>query len=278
MTTSRQSEIKVFLEKEIGKKFTQSRVLSENILVLDNEYFIKSFKDSSHKEAEIQGIKLINEYLVDLDNNLKTPYVFYNKKDSIIYGYISTSRNTSSEKKFADQLYDLHECTGRKFGFPNDNFIGLGRQTNSLSDDWGDFFFNHRLCKMAETSKNIRWLESLNDNQKKIINLLNDHNPSPSPLHGDLWSGNVIFNGDDNFLIDPAVYYGDREVDLAMTELFGGFNKSFYDNYFSKYKRDQKYEIRKIIYNLYHLINHYNIFGESYFGSVERSLKTINHY
>lgn len=272
------NDVKASLERENNKKFSNIRNLSENILILDNEYFIKSFDSSEKKTSEFLGIIKLEDVLKSLKTSLKTPYIFKDGDKFIVYGFVASERNSFSEGSFAEQLKDLHDQTVKSFGFETDNFIGEGIQENSISDDWGSFFYEYRLIPIVKRSKNSNWDEVIAKNKNKIINILNEHKPLPSPVHGDLWSGNVIFSGDENYLIDPSFYYGDREVDLAMSDLFGGFGKTFYERYFSLYKRDSKFEIRKIIYNLYHLINHYNIFGETYHGPIDRSLKHLNFY
>ncbi len=163
-----------------------------------------------------------------------------------------------------------------RFGFVSDNFIGASKQINSCRDTWTDFFRQCRLepqFKMAE-----RYFDR--DLAAKIIGFL-DHldeiliEPEyPSLLHGDLWSGNVMIGPDGRaMLIDPAVYVGHAEADIAMTELFGRRPESFYRSYRENGGMQQGYEKRKDIYNLYHLLNHLNLFGRSYLGSVVDIIK-----
>ena len=108
-----------------------------------------------------------------------------------------------------------------------------------------------------------------------VRRLLEGHRPEASLLHGDLWSGNAGFTQDGPVIFDPAVYYGDREADLAMTELFGGFPRSFYDAYDAEWPLPQGYEIRKEVYNLYHLLNHLNLFGAGYLAQVQATLRLL---
>ena len=165
---------------------------------------------------------------------------------------------------------------GKMFGFYEDNFIGATRQINSPKSGWIDFFREARLgaqMKWAshyfdESDKRLcqRWLERLGD-------LLTEPE-FPSLLHGDLWSGNVMPDRSGHpMLIDPAVYVGHYEADLAMTELFGGFAPEFYDAYHEIIPKGSGYADRRDIYNLYHLLNHLNLFGGSYLISVRRILK-----
>ena len=159
-------------------------------------------------------------------------------------------------------LARLHRVTGPRFGWARDNYIGLAPQVNAWRDSWAEFFLECRLRPQA--SKAGIALPS--------INLLDDHHPQPSLLHGDLWNGNVGFTKEGPVVFDPAVYYGDREADLAMTELFGGFPREFYEAYGAL---DEGYARRKHLYNLYHLLNHLNLFGEGYRGQVNACLRLL---
>ncbi|MBP3233260.1 MAG: fructosamine kinase family protein [Eubacterium sp.] len=168
--------------------------------------------------------------------------------------------------------------SGGRYGFDTDNYIGATVQINSPQDSWIDFFRDCRLhpqFKMAE-----RYFDDAD--VKKILRLLDripelliepDH---PSLLHGDLWSGNYIVGNDGKaWLIDPAVYVGHAEADLAMTELFGRFPAAFYNAYSNVNAIDSGYKDRRDLYNLYHLINHLNLFGGTYYSAV---ISTIDYY
>lgn len=164
------------------------------------------------------------------------------------------------------------------FSFYEDNFIGATVQINSPKSSWVKFFQNTRLgvqMKMAD-----RYFDK--DDKKRcqlLIDRLRDlliEPKFPSLLHGDLWSGNAMPDRNGNpMLIDPAVYIGHHEADIAMTELFGGFPSTFYNAYYEIIPKESGYEDRRDIYNLYHLLNHLNLFGNSYLASVRRILK---HY
>jgi protein-ribulosamine 3-kinase len=156
----------------------------------------------------------------------------------------------------------LHRQTGARFGWARDNYIGLAPQINSWRDSWAEFFLECRLRPQAmKAGIELPW-----------ITLLDDHHPQPSLLHGDLWNGNVGFTKEGPVVFDPAVYYGDREADLAMTELFGGFPREFYEAYGAL---DEGYARRKHVYNLYHLLNHLNLFGGGYRAQVDACLRLL---
>jgi protein-ribulosamine 3-kinase len=164
-------------------------------------------------------------------------------------------------------LAALHRQTGPRFGWHRDNYIGLAPQINSVRDNWKDFFWECRLRPQA--------LRARLAVPEEILTPLQDHEPQPSLLHGDLWSGNAGFTPEGPVAFDPAVYYGDREADLAMTELFGGFPRAFYEAYNEAFPLPEGYERRKHVYNLYHLLNHLNIFGGSYLPQVKATLRLL---
>jgi len=168
-------------------------------------------------------------------------------------------------------LAALHRRTGPRFGWPHDNFIGPTPQVNGWSDDWTSFFVERRLVPQAELAGRNGFRLELPD----AASILKDHRPEPSLLHGDLWSGNAGFSDGQPVIFDPAVYYGDRECDLAMTELFGGFPAEFYSSYRKEFPVDAGYERRKHLYNLYHLLNHLNIFGGGYLAQVKATLRLL---
>lgn len=180
---------------------------------------------------------------------------------------------------FAKELAAMHQAETTDFvtegiyGFSHDNYIGAKNQTNTVQNSWIPFFRDYRLKPQFKCAagyfdktdlKNIdRLLERIND-----ILVEPKH---PSLLHGDLWSGNVITGNDGKaWLIDPAVYVGHAEADIAMTELFGGFPPAFYSAYQKAAPLQPGYDRRRDLYNLYHLLNHLNLFGRSYLSSVKR--------
>ncbi len=168
-------------------------------------------------------------------------------------------------------LAALHRQTGPRFGWARDNYIGLTPQQNGWRDDWAEFWREHRMRPQIELAKRKGFAVEM-----PALALLENHRPPPSLLHGDLWSGNAGFTAQGPVVYDPAVYYGDRETDLAMTELFGGFPREFYDAYAKAYPLDAGYEKRKHLYNLYHLLNHLNLFGATYHMQIQESLRFLH--
>jgi fructosamine-3-kinase len=166
-------------------------------------------------------------------------------------------------------LATLHRAEGSHFGWARDNYIGSTPQPNGAHENWAQFWRERRLGPQLALAKR----KGYDVDAGNVAALLDGHAPAPSLLHGDLWSGNASFlAGGAPVLFDPAVYYGDREADLAMTELFGGFSREFYSAYGAL---PAGYETRKHLYNLYHLLNHLNLFGGSYLGQVNATLRLL---
>ena len=163
-------------------------------------------------------------------------------------------------------LAALHARHGERFGWPRDNTIGSTLQRNGWSDHWVAFFRDQRLAFQLELARaNGHALARGDTLLSHLDRLLGGHEPRPSLLHGDLWSGNAGFtDGDEPVIWDPACYYGDREADLAMTELFGGFGPAFHAAYREVAPLAPGYAVRRELYNLYHVLNHLNLFGGGY--------------
>lgn len=165
----------------------------------------------------------------------------------------------------------LHRSHGKHYGWQRDNYIGSTPQRNAQSDSWKTFWREQRLEPQLELVRRHGHRIDIG----RVCDLLDGHQPVASLVHGDLWSGNAGFRPDGApVLFDPAVYYGDREVDLAMTELFGGFPAEFYSAYG---RMPAGYETRKHLYNLYHLLNHLNLFGGGYLAQVSSTLRLLLH-
>ncbi|MDX1376174.1 MAG: fructosamine kinase family protein [Burkholderiales bacterium] len=160
----------------------------------------------------------------------------------------------------AGMLARLHRHTAARYGWENDNWIGLAPQLNGWRADWPDFWFERRLAPQAARAR----AAGFDFDTDALRGLLDGHRPPASLLHGDLWHGNVGFTPAGPVLFDPAVYYGDREADLAMSELFGGFPPAFYAAYRAAWPLESGYAQRRDLYNLYHVLNHLNLFGAGY--------------
>jgi fructosamine-3-kinase len=168
----------------------------------------------------------------------------------------------------------LHAVTAPRYGWHRDNYIGTTPQQNGWGDDWVAFFRDRRLApQLARATRNGCGGRLARDGERLldcVPELLEGHEPAASLLHGDLWAGNAGRLADDTPVVfDPASYYGDREADLAMTELFGGFSPDFYAAYAEAAPLPPGYLRRRTLYNCYHVLNHLNLFGAAYRSRAE---------
>ncbi len=183
-------------------------------------------------------------------------------------------------RELGRRLARLHGHRGSEFGWPRDNFIGLTPQPNAQRTWWTEFWQRERLAPQLALAAGNGHDGSLQTLGERVIDavprLLAGHEPAPSLLHGDLWSGNAGFlETGTPVVFDPAVYYGDAEADLAMTELFGGFPAGFYEGYREVRPIEEGYRLRRVLYNLYHVLNHLNLFGEGYRAQAERMMERL---
>ena len=177
-------------------------------------------------------------------------------------------------------LSELHRIVGAQHGWPSDNFIGSNPQINTVHITWPYFFAQRRLLPQLAMTKRRgdcrRLIERGEKLAERLAALFVDYQPRASLLHGDLWHGNAAVDENGKLaLFDPAVYFGDREADLAMSELFGGFPESFYLAYREAWPLTHGYEQRKTLYNLYHVLNHLNLFGGGYLRQAERMIESL---
>ena len=193
----------------------------------------------------------------------------------LLMEHIASAGAGDYRRELGEQLAALHrEARSDQCGFDQDNHIGLTPQRNSRDPDWHRFFGEARIGFQMELAVERGLVDSdMARKLEQIVHRLPDLLPPPdgdrpSLLHGDLWGGNVISGpAGEQVLIDPAVYFGHREADLAMTELFGGFGRQFMETYQATWPLEPGYSRRRDLYNLYHLLNHLNLFGRSYLGS-----------
>lgn len=184
------------------------------------------------------------------------------------------------ERRLGESLAELHRHLGGQYGWHCDNTIGSTAQANGAEVDWSLFFIRKRLHPQLALARSNRLSSTLLERGARLLELLPDHlarhQPPASLLHGDFWGGN---HGFDHLgcpvLFDPAVYYGDRETDVAMSELFGAFSPTFYAAYRSNWPLDAGYPIRRQLYNLYHLLNHANLFAGSYVRQSEATIDRL---
>lgn len=179
-------------------------------------------------------------------------------------------KTRAAGKRLGERLAALHRRSSDAFGWRCDNVIGRTPQLNPVTQDWADFFADARLepqLRRAENNGAGRVAVAAVADLVARLHQILDHEPRPSLIHGDLWGGNWgVIDDDEPVVFDPAVHYADRECDLAMTRLFGGFDAAFYEAYSDSWPLPDGWERRQLVYQLYHVLNHFNLFGGGYEG------------
>ncbi len=278
-------DLKSRIQDLIGEKVVEIIPLSERghqfhfiFKTYKKKIFVKtSSKVTSSFQKEVTGLKQLKK------NYKHIPQVIGFSDHFLILSFISVTHPKSLFwKNLGNQLAQLHKTKQKSFGFYEDNFIGQAFQKNKNPNDfdWPHFFWinriEHKLNSLFQKYEFELSKEQSLNLKNKVYEVLSRHSCHPCPVHGDLWNGNILCDlKQQAFLIDPAIYYGDREVDLAMTECFGGFSPVFYETYQEIYPLSEGYDKRKHIYNLFHMLNHFVIFGHSYKSSVMNLVKKI---
>jgi protein-ribulosamine 3-kinase len=277
------------IEETIGSKIKDASPLSGGCIndayKISSEkgdmFFLKINSPSRMFFNEANGLNELRKAAA-----INIPKVFCTGEDYILTEFIEQGKYPKNfYETFGYQFALMHNYSSTTFGFFEDNFIGSTPQLNipdeNEKNDWIKFYFNKRLFyqfKLAEKNgyADQKFRKAFAGIENKINSILSGSESIASVIHGDLWGGNFIcgINGEP-YLIDPAVYYGNREADLAMTKLFGRFNKEFYTYYEQTFPLAPGYEYRENIYKLYHVINHLNLFGRGYY---DQSLYLMNFY
>lgn len=247
----------------------------------DAEFFMKYHPNSPKDffKSEAVGLRLLKEtHTISVAN-----YLSYSDQPGnafILLEWLEGKKTAQTEEVLGRKLAELHKCFGRQHGFEKDTYIGLLPQPNKLSANWLEYFRKYRLGAMIEQGINKGLIvgerrASLED----LMSRLAEWVPSfvePSHLHGDLYAGNwIIGPGGEPYIVDPSFLYGDRHFEIAYTELFGRFPTKFYQAYNEVYPLGENYEDVKPIYQLYYLLAHLNLFGESYGAQID---EIIEHY
>ena len=243
------------------------------------EYFVKKNRASFLPFFEAEG-KALEE--IRGTQSIHAPGVIASGREGgdafLVLEYIQEgSSRAEGQAQLGRLLAKMHKVEQPYFGWGMDNCIGATPQPNPRSDNWAEFYRDHRLAHQFHlASEKGRRFEGAEDLLGLVDGFFSTYHPRPALLHGDLWGGNASYdqNGDP-FIFDPASYYGDREADLAFTYMFGGFSSAFYRAYEEELPLDEGFKIRKTLYNLYHELNHFNLFGGGYASSAQSSINQL---
>ncbi len=243
-------------------------------------YFLKVHHPGMHAmlQGEAQNLRALAETMT-----LRVPLpVAHGQTGTYCYLLLEflELQPAGSDETLGRLLAQLHQYTESYYGWFEDNWIGTTPQPNTKNTDWVSFWRHRRLAYQLNLAKHNGAPRELLEQGDCLLGdmdrLFESHLPRPSLLHGDLWSGNFSFDKNARPVVfDPACYYGDRETDLAMTELFGGFSREFYSAYAESYPLDNGYQVRKDFYNLYHVLNHFNLFGGNYARQAENICRQV---
>lgn len=284
------SSVARHISRETGREFVPARTRDvgggciNRALVLDDgtrRYFVKC-NDTARLamfEAELAGLReLAAARAVCVPQPLCAGATGANAY--LVLEYLELGHRDEAMETLGRQLAQLHRCTTEKFGWQRDNTIGSTPQDNTPADDWIEFWRERRLGFQLRLAAANGYGGALQRKGERLLEVVDrfftDYRPVASLLHGDLWSGNAAALPDGQPVIfDPAVYFGDRETDLAMTELFGGFGARFHAAYREAWALDPGYRERRTLYNLYHVLNHLNLFGGGYGAQAERMMDTL---
>jgi protein-ribulosamine 3-kinase len=275
-------KIKTKIEEKLGNKIKSFTSLSGGcisdaykITTNDKSDFFLKYNPSTSNDMFIKEANGLKE--LAKSHTIRVPEVLGFDDDYILLEYISTgSKKKNFFEEFGRSFAEMHKFTSESFGFFEDNYIGSNPQKNIPAEkeksNWVEFYFNKRILfqfklseKLGNSTEELRI--GISKLENKIQEIIGNSNEKPALLHGDLWSGNYMVDENGSaVLIDPAVYYGNREADLGMTKLFGGFGSEFYKTYNEIFPLEDGYEYRENIYKLYHILNHLNLFGGGYYS------------
>lgn len=276
------------IEDHLSETITGSRFVSGGSINIayelqtaDGKYFLKV----NHKAlypgmfaAEAKGLAMLTQ-----TKAVKVPVIVLQgdagNESFLLLEWVDAKRGSvQATQVLGAQLAQVHLNTANEFGLDQDNYIGSLAQSNRKHNKWSDFFIQERLQPMVSLAVDKRLLEYEDvGNFEKLYTKLPElfDEEAPALLHGDLWAGNYLTTpADEPYLIDPAVYYGHREVDVAMTTLFGGFSREFYIEYDNVFPFAEGWQERVDLWNLYPLLVHVNLFGLGYLGRLRKEMKS----
>jgi fructosamine-3-kinase len=282
------TEIDTHISQVTGKKFQSSQrqsvgggCINQGYAVSDEQrtYFVKINQavQSSMFQAEALGLQQIFQTAT-----IRVPQPLCwgtsgNSSYLVLEWLEMNGGQAKSWEEMGRRLAAMHKATSAEgFGWEMNNTIGSTPQINTWTADWIKFYSQYRLDYQFRLARRRGGHFTQEKELLAILPEILTHQPQPSLVHGDLWGGNVGHSlSGEPIIFDPATYFGDREVDIAMTELFGGFPATFYQGYNEAWPLDKGYQRRKIVYNLYHILNHFNLFGGSYASQANRMITQI---
>ncbi len=271
------------IEKILNEKIINSSSLGGGSIASANKittqsgknYFYKTYSNRKIHHKEANGLCELRK-----TKTIRIPEVIAVNDDFLLLEYIETGiEKPDFSENFGVMFAKMHKTKSDKFGFYEDNYLGKTFQKNTpCFTNWVEFYWENRLLyqlRLAEkrgyATKEL--IEVFNKLESKITSIITT-DEKPTIIHGDLWSGNYMVDKQGNAcIIDPAIYYGHREADLAMTRIFGGFDFDFYRAYEKEYPLEDGHKYREGIYEVYHIINHLNSFGTTYYGQTISLLK-----
>lgn len=268
---------KLLVEKKISSPLVKSSNVSGGCIndcykvsSHNTSYFVKVNSLSKFPEMflkEAKGLSLLRSSKTLAIPKEILQFDFQNQSFLVLEWVDEGSREKDFWFKFGEELANLHRQTNEDFGLDHHNYIGSLVQYNDYKQDWHTFFLENRLISQLELGISNGWAStSLFKYAEKITQVIEQEFPKESPalLHGDLWSGNFIVGSKNVFLIDPAIYFGNREMEIAFSKLFGGFDNLFYEGYNESFPLKADFNKRLEIYQLYPLLVHANLFGSNY--------------
>ena len=280
------------IEKAISDETGQPFVISDKVSITGGDinlsfrisdgarnFFVKVNKKqfASNFESEAYSLQHINALTQISCPNVITLGTTMDKSFLVLSHMDFQDSTKACWYKLGNQLATMHMNSGHgQFGWEHENYIGSTIQPNNWTGNWRTFFSEQRIAWQLQLLSEKSILLGDIDHIAAICHEgLIHHNVTPCLVHGDLWQGNIAFTANGPVIFDPACYYGDREVDIAMTELFGRFPADFYKSYEETYPLKEGYEQRKVIYNFYHILNHANIFGGIYIEQAKAIIKRL---
>ncbi|NQZ01585.1 MAG: fructosamine kinase family protein [Bdellovibrionales bacterium] len=278
---------------DLKKRITSSERVSGGSMAAVEKVTVEGIETqcllkTGYPSAQVYRAEAKGLIRLGLSKTFRVPEVIEIGDTYLLIEYVELGeKNDDFWQQFADKLVQMHNYSEQWYGFSSDNYCGLSLQKNTppipynRDNAWAHFFVDYRLGQQTHLAKaNRKWTTELNrlfqQARPIMFEILQDLDEPPSLLHGDLWSGNYLVDSEGApVLIDPAAYYGHRETDLAMMKLFGGFPDEVFVNYEKAYSLHQGWELRLPIYQLYHQLNHLNLFGMSYEKAVSGTLTKI---